>query len=553
MAGSSFVSSLSKSSAGVDHPTSTFEYSVAAKRAMRMAGFALLVGTGYYVGTRIGFALTPTGQPISFFWPPNAMLLAALLLAPQPMWWAFLVAVLPAHMLAQYQAGVPVWTAVGWFATNTSEALIGAFCITRVVDRKTLFDNVRGVLAFVFFGVLIAPLATSFLDAAAVVITGWGRGYWPLGAARFWSNAMAALTVVPMIVISGSRGMSWIRTTSIARYGESALLAVGTILVTVLIFGAAGVSPTTSPALLYVPLPLLLWAAIRFGSGGLSLSLLLMVLISTWFTMHGREPFPYASIPQNILSLQILFCLAVVPLMFLSAVISEARRTQESLRTVSGNLIQAQEQERSRMARELHDDINQRLAMLAIELEKVREDSPNLPSQVKSRLQELQKETTEISTDVQAVAHELHSSRLEYLGLEGGMRSWCKEFGDRQGMEIGFASHHVSSCVPPEVSLCLFRVLQEALHNALKYSGVRHIEVQLQEGSGEIHLIVRDSGKGFDPDLALQGQGLGLTSMQERVRLLNGLTVIESRPLGGTTIHARVPIRTGEISPHGTA
>jgi two-component system sensor histidine kinase UhpB len=552
MAGSSFVSSLSKSSAGVDHPTSVFEYSVTSKQAMQTAEFALLVGIGYYIGTRIGFALTPSGQPISFFWPPNAILLAAFLLAPQRMWWTFLVAVLPAHLLAQHQAGVPVWTAAGWFVSNTSEALIGAFCITRVADRKTLFETVRGVLAFIFFGVLIAPLATSFLDAAAVVITGWGKGYWPLGATRFWTNAMAALTIVPTIVIYGSRGKSWIRNASLARYGESALLAVGTVLVTVLIFGAAGASPTTSPALLYVPLPLLLWATIRFGSGGLSLSLLLMVLISIWFTMHGREPFPYASIAQNILSLQILFCMAVVPLMFLSAVMSEARRTQESLRSVSGSLIQAQEQERSRMARELHDDINQRLAMLAIELEKVRDDNPDLASEVKKRLQELQKETTEISSDVQAVSHELHSSRLEYLGLEGGMKSWCKEFGERQGMEVEFTSHQVSSSVPTEVSLCLFRVLQEALHNAVKYSGVKRIEVQLKEGSSQIHLVVKDSGKGFDPDAAMQGQGLGLTSMQERVRLLNGTTLIESRPLGGTTIHAQVPIRSGEASQRAT-
>jgi signal transduction histidine kinase len=491
--------------------------------------------------------MTPVGQPNSTFWPPNAILLAAFLSAPRRIWWAFLVAVLPAHMLAQLQIGVPLWTAVGWFVTNTSEALIGAFCITRFTDRKTLFDNVRGVIAFVVFGVLIAPLATSFLDAAAVVITGWGRSYWPLGAERFWTNALAALTLVPTIVIFGSQGISWIWKSSVSRYWEAALLAVATVLVTILIFGLPAVSPATTPALLYVPLPLLLWATVRFGPGGLSTYLLVVALISIWYTIHGRPPFPYASMPQNVLSLQILFSMAVVPLMFLSAVMSEGRRTQQSLRRVSGSLIEAQEQERSRMARELHDDINQRLAMLAVELEQLREDSPELAPENRQRVEQLREETKAISGDVQALSHDLHSSQLEYLGAVAGMKSWCKEFGERQGMQIDFG-HDVRSILPPKIGLCLFRVLQEALHNAAKHSGVKRIEVQLHEEAVEIHLIIRDSGKGFDIRAAHQGRGLGLTSMQERVGLVNGAITIESKPMGGTNIHVRVPLD----SEHGT-
>jgi signal transduction histidine kinase len=489
--------------------------------------------------------MTPVGQPNSTFWPPNAILLAAFLLAPRRIWWAFLVAVLPVHMLAQLRIGIPLWTAVGWFMTNTSEALIGAFCITRFTDRKTLFDNIRGVIAFVVFGVLIAPLATSFLDAAAVVITGWGRSYWPLGAERFWTNALAALTLVPTIVIFGSQGVSWIRKATVSRYWEVALLAVTTVLVTILIFGLPAVSPATTPALLYLPLPLLLWATVRFGSSGLSLSLLVIALISIWYTMHGRPPFPYASMPQNVLSLQILFSTAVVPLMFLSAVISEARRTQQSLRRVSGSLIEAQEQERSRMARELHDDINQRLAMLAVELEQLREHSPELAPENRQRVEQLREQTTAISGGVQALSHDLHSSQLEYLGAVASMKSWCKEFGQRQGMQID-CRYEVPSTMPPDIGLCLFRVLQEALHNAVKHSGVKRIEMELSESSSAIHLTIRDLGKGFDVEAVKQGKGLGLTSMRERVRLVNGTIDIQSKPMGGTTIHVRVPLESNQ-------
>jgi signal transduction histidine kinase len=141
------------------------------------------------------------------------------------------------------------------------------------------------------------------------------------------------------------------------------------------------------------------------------------------------------------------------------------------------------------------------------------------------------------------LSHELHSSKLEYLGVVSGIKSWCKEFGERQAMKIDFKSD-VSTVVPLDIGISLFRVLQEALHNALKHSSVKSIEVQLHEESGEIHLTIRDLGKGFDIEAARQGRGLGLTSMQERVRLVNGTIAIDSKPMAGTTIHVRVPVES---------
>jgi signal transduction histidine kinase len=219
--------------------------------------------------------------------------------------------------------------------------------------------------------------------------------------------------------------------------------------------------------------------------------------------------------------------------------ISERKRAEEVVSSMTRKLVEAQEQERARIARELHDDINQRLAMLAIELEQIKDN----PSQAASRVQEIRKRTAEISNDVQALSHDLHSSQLEYLGVVAGIWSWCKEFGERHGIEID-CRHDVRSILPAEIGLCLFRVLQEAVHNAAKHSGVKRIEVQLEESSGEIHLVIRDLGRGFDIPAARQGRGLGLTSMQERVRLVNGTIEIQSGPIGGTTILVRVPWAT---------
>jgi signal transduction histidine kinase len=228
--------------------------------------------------------------------------------------------------------------------------------------------------------------------------------------------------------------------------------------------------------------------------------------------------------------------------------INERKLAEAALASMSQRLIEAQEQERTRIARELHDDIGQRLALLAIELEELQQNSPDLPVEVRSRVVELQKQTSHIATDIQSLSHELHSSKLQYLGIAVAMRSFCKEFGEQQKVEIDFEIHDLPSPLSPAISLCFFRVLQEALHNAAKHSRVRHFEVRLWGTSGEIHLTVRDSGAGFDTDAARKGRGLGLTSMQERLKLVDGELSIDSHLKGGTTIHARVPLSSGSDS-----
>jgi PAS domain S-box-containing protein len=227
----------------------------------------------------------------------------------------------------------------------------------------------------------------------------------------------------------------------------------------------------------------------------------------------------------------------------LVADVTEHKQAEEAISTVSSMLIQAQERERTRIGRELHDDINQRLAMLAVGLEQLEDD----PRPLRNRVKNLRSEVAEISNDVQALSHELHSSKLVYLGVVAGMKSWCKEFAKRRKMEVDFSSD-VAHPLPFEIGLCLFRVLQEALHNAVKHSGVKKVDVQLVESSNELLLTISDSGVGFDFEAAKQGRGLGLTSMQERVRLVNGNITIESKLGGGTTIHVYVPFNSEDAS-----
>jgi PAS domain S-box-containing protein len=230
-----------------------------------------------------------------------------------------------------------------------------------------------------------------------------------------------------------------------------------------------------------------------------------------------------------------------LPKYFVAEVLDVTNRKQaeQALAEMTRKLIKAGEQERTRIGRELHDDISQRLAMLALELEQLQQN----PSEAQSRLPELRKRTIEISSDVQALSHDLHSSRLEYLGVVAGIKGWCKEFGERHAVGTSF-SNDVPGALPLEIGLPLFRVVQEALHNAVKHSGVKHIEVRLWEELSGVHLTIADNGVGFDVETAMLGPGLGLTSMRERVRLVNGTIVIDSEPNRGTTIHVRVPLES---------
>jgi PAS domain S-box-containing protein len=224
--------------------------------------------------------------------------------------------------------------------------------------------------------------------------------------------------------------------------------------------------------------------------------------------------------------------------------ITERKRVEEALSSMNRRVIEAEERERNRIAKDLHEDIGQRLALLAIAVEQLKNDLPHQTVELLDRVDAVWKQTLEILTDVKASAHELYSPRLEYLGIPAVMRSFCEEFGERKRVEIDFRSHGFPSLVPPDVSICLFRVLQEALHNGVKHSGVKKFAVQLWGASDAIHLTVRDSGAGFDTDAARKGRGLGLTRIEQRVKLVEGTFSIDSQPKKGTTVHVSVPLRS---------
>jgi PAS domain S-box-containing protein len=223
--------------------------------------------------------------------------------------------------------------------------------------------------------------------------------------------------------------------------------------------------------------------------------------------------------------------------------VTERKIAAEALAGVSRKLIDAQEKERARIARELHDDINQRLALLAIELQQLAQSPPPTVGEIGAYIHRLSTQVFEIGNDVQSISHSLHSSKLEYLGIVAAAKSLCKEFSEQQGVVVDFRHEGIPRTVSSDISLCLFRVLQEALHNAVKHSGVEHFEVEMHGESNGITLTVSDSGVGFDSETSGHSPGLGLISMRERVGLMDGAISITSKPSRGTVISVRIPLR----------
>jgi two-component system sensor histidine kinase UhpB len=514
-------------------PDEVFRAEASSHNILRISFFALLVAISYYLGTEIGFAFTPNQEPISGFWPPNATLLAALLLAHKKHWWTFFLAVLPVHLFVQLHNGVPFVLAIGWFVGNSAEALLGAALIRSFVKRELLFENLRSVVVFLLFGVIAAPLVTTFLDAAAVVTTHEGAAYWTLWGERLCSNMLAELTLVPVIVLFGLKGFGLIRRVTLTRCAEAALLALMIVLVSILVFGMQQPSHNSIPSLLYLPLPFLLWACVRFGLGGLSASLLSISLISIWNAMHGRGPFFTASTAANLLSVQVLLLVIAVPLLLLTAYIREHRLLEHTLRDAGDKLIASAERNRQDFAGEIREEIGRQLSELSSEVAQLK---GALGPPLRRQLDQINDRVFQISLATQNVAEEIYSSQLERQGVAATLRDLCQRTRlEVPPLELDLILEELPEDLSPKVSLCLYRVAEEALRNVVMHSRARKAAVELKVRRQRLVLRIVDDGVGWSPKDP-PSAGFGITNMRERTRAVGGTIEIVSRPMRGTSI-----------------
>jgi two-component system CheB/CheR fusion protein len=218
------------------------------------------------------------------------------------------------------------------------------------------------------------------------------------------------------------------------------------------------------------------------------------------------------------------------------------RRSEDQLRRLTANLLTAQEEERKRVARELHDDVNQRMAMLANEVATLERTLPGSDRLLRKQLRSLREQVDQLSDDLRRTAQHLHPSALEHFGLVTALESHCSDFLKRHQIQLKLTHRSVPKSIPVEVSLCLYRVTQECLHNIAKHSGARQVAVEIRGNEEGVLLSIADNGTGFDPGLVADQSGLGLVGIRERVRLVDGIVSINSQPGHGTKIDVRVPL-----------
>jgi PAS domain S-box-containing protein len=222
--------------------------------------------------------------------------------------------------------------------------------------------------------------------------------------------------------------------------------------------------------------------------------------------------------------------------------ISDRRAAEEILVDLGGRLINAQEEERIRIARELHDDLSQKIALLSIEIEQLAQLAPESVPEVGGGLRDVLIRVQEISSEIHRMAYELHPAKLDRLGLAAATLSLCKEVSRQQSVHLECAFKNIPDSLPRNISLCLYRVIQESLQNIIKHSGACNATLELYGSPSKIRLLITDEGVGFDPESAGKKGGLGLLSMRERLRVVGGTISIESQPLRGTRIDVAVPL-----------
>ena len=494
-----------------------------------------LVAALSYVAPRLQSALMLNLQTAWPLWPGCAILVAVLLLVRARIWPALILVSFTGFILFDMKVGAPV-RSIAWFIlADAIQVLTAAIGLRYCLGPVPRLNNVNSLAKYGLFAVFLAPFVAAFVSARGIP-----GDYWTSWRISFLSEMLASITLTPAILSWFSGGPAWLQKPR-TYHIEFAVLTATTVLLGYLTFAAD--MKGDSPALLYSLLPVLLWSTLRFGWIGITSSMIIISFLSVWGVVHGRGPF-YAQGAQNsMLALQLFLIFAAIPFMILTAVVEDRKLAGERLALLNYRLIEAQEEERKRIARDVHDDYSQRLAMLAIDIEELEEKVGDTSQETKQQLDVLYERICELGADMHSLSHQLHSSPLESLGLVAGVRAFCEEFAVMEHVQVDFAHENVPRSIPADAALCLFRVVQEGLRNMKRHSAANKANVRIEGSSGNLHLTVSDQGKGFELGAPTVGGGIGIWSMQERLRLLGGRLELTSHSKQGTRIDAWLPIK----------
>ena len=478
-------------------------------------------------------------------WPPDAVLLVALLFDRPDRWWWYLLGALP---IRWFVLPAPQWLLWSLYANDALKAVLSASVLRRVLPDAPRVNTLRDFAAFILVAAVLSPVLSAFGGAAT---RAWiGDRFWSVWLRWFLGDSLAIIALVPAFLFAAQGRFS----RPLVSAAELTVLAVGLVFGSWLAFWFADRAATYTPLFLYAPIPALVWAAVRVGPGGVSISLAFMVLLALAGAEIGHGPFAAYGHAVNLLAVQLFLTMLTLPLTAMTLLIDERRKAQQELawsrgelqaqnvqlRTLAGRLMTAYEDERENISRDLHDDIGQRLALIATGIDRVNLDHQERPSIAGNGLQGIRSEVHELASDLHGLSRELYSSTVQHLGLARALRNWCTHMAAQHQLAIEFIEDGHDG-LPRDASMCLYRVAQEGLKNAVKHGRAQQITVELTSDSASMRLRVTDSGVGFDPGAPTDG--IGLASLRERLRFIGGALSVTSTPGNGAEVMAEIPMR----------
>ena len=306
--------------------------SLSLSASARQVRAALLVALGYYVGAKIGIALTLESTSVSTLWPPDAILLAGLVLTPVRSWVAVCAATFVAHLAVQLEGGIPLAMILGRYVSSSAGALVGAVAFRRLHTGEPRLDPHRETVLLLVCAGFLAPFVSSFLDTALVALNGWGQAnYWTNWQTRFFSSVLSAITIVPLIVTT-ARGLPRVRQVPRRKWIEAVVIFSLLLVASWFAFVRARPVPASFPVLVCVPFLMLVAAAVRLGSWGAGTSFMACALIATWGTVQGLGPFAAGSPGENALAIELFLIIAWVPVMALATLTEDRARAESNAR-----------------------------------------------------------------------------------------------------------------------------------------------------------------------------------------------------------------------------
>lgn len=531
------------------------EYERPARQLALLLAKSVGVSLLYYVLAATSLKLRLSTSTLALVWPSLALLVATLVVSPRRQWWVYLAAIIPPHIVALHPYHVGFWWMTYQLVFNAALAIPCAAILQKFGPEALHFEKLNEVIRFLILSILVpgvVSLAAIYpvvrLAPTSVLSThNWSSDLVGVWTSRWITITASLIIFVPTVLVCVTRGGHWLRDLSPSKAAEGTLLTVLLLAVTFQVYGRVYVVGDAPPSIYLIPLPILLWAAVRFGSVGTCLSITAFVCISSWCTFMGEGPFLRSISISRVTVLQVAWIVVSAPLLCLAAVVSERKVALEDLKGAHAELqqftprlISAQEQEKQRISRDLHDDIGQRLALLRVGLEMLDQTIP-FEAVGHAQMRGLLTQLDDLAIDVHNISHQLHSSKLELLGLSVALKGVCQQLADQYGIVIDLTTQKLPETLPKELSLCFYRTAQEGLMNALKHSGSRRIDVSLDYRGQTLRMRIKDFGIGFDPSVS--GKGLGLVTMQERLKMVGGVLRVNSVQGTGTELEAEAKIR----------